>query len=144
MGKTIELNAVCVADWEADYLREINPSNPLKGFFGGISRIIKDAGGTTVTDGVVTAFEDIDGDEHWTPFREEFREESKLEVPPVMRVKVTSHRKVDISHPMWWKDGAGKLAAIQRVPLPAGSLIGGWTLDLRALLDEIRREPDAA
>lgn len=42
------------------------------------------------------------------------------------------------------KTHAGKLAAIQRVPLPAGSLIGGWTLDLRALLDEIRREPDAA
>ena len=42
------------------------------------------------------------------------------------------------------KTHAGKLAAIQRVPLPAGSLIGGWTLDFRALLDEIRREPDAA
>lgn len=39
---------------------------------------------------------------------------------------------------------AGKLAAIQRVPLPVGSLAGGWTLDLRSLLDEIRREPDAA
>lgn len=87
--KTLEVNAVCVADWEADHLREINPSDISKGFLGGITALVKEAGGTTVTDGTVSAFEDIEGDEFWAPFRAEFREESGLEVPPVMRVKVT-------------------------------------------------------
>lgn len=89
--KTIEVNAVCVADWEADHLREIGPGDPTKGFLGGISTLIRDAGGTTVTDGVMSAFEfeDCEGKEFWAPFRAEFQEESRLEVPPVMRVKVT-------------------------------------------------------
>lgn len=97
-AKTLELNAVCVADWESNHLREINPRDPFDGFLGGIASFIKDAGGITVRDGVVSAFESdgvkLDGDEDsdedfWAPLREDYRKESGFEVPPVMRVKVT-------------------------------------------------------
>lgn len=91
--KTLEMNAVCVADWEADHLREINPADPTKGFLGGIASLIKDAGGTTVKDGVFSAFDSIEEDdatdrEFWAQRKAEFQAETGLEVPPVMRVRV--------------------------------------------------------
>lgn len=91
--KTLELNAVCVADWEANHLREINPKDPTKGFLGGIATLIKNAGGTTLEDGVMSAFEDIreeNREENYLePYRTGFQKETGLEVPPVMRVKIT-------------------------------------------------------
>lgn len=87
--KTVELNAVCVADWEANHLREINPADSTKGLLAGIATFIKDAGGTTVKESVVSAFEDIEGEELWKRIREEYQNDQGLEVPPVMRVKVT-------------------------------------------------------
>ncbi len=80
--KTLEMNAVCVADWEANHLREINPSDPTKGFLGGIATFVTEAGGVTVTDGTVSAFEALEDEEFWAPFRAEFREGSGLVVPP--------------------------------------------------------------
>ena len=87
--KTLVANAVCVAEWESNRLMEINPEDPSKAVLGGITELIKEAGGATVTDETVTAFESSEGDEHWACFRNQFRKESGLEVPPVMRVKVT-------------------------------------------------------
>jgi len=91
--KTIELNAVCVHDWESNHLHEITSDDKSDAFLGGIAAFIKGAGGVTVSDGVFTAFEyegaDEGGQDLWANLRNQYREESSLELPPVMRVKVT-------------------------------------------------------
>lgn len=86
---TLELHAVCVKDWEDDHLYEIAPEKPGKGFIGGISALIQQAGGTCVGDVIVPSFEYEGEDPHWEKFREMFREGTGLEVPAVMRVRVT-------------------------------------------------------
>ena len=78
--KTLEANVVCVSDYEDDYIAEVNPKEIPKGFSGGITRFIKDAGGGAIREGEAHRF--------FYPRNLEDTYQPGT-VPTVMRVKVT-------------------------------------------------------
>lgn len=97
-----EGHAVCVADYEEDYLFLLGDILKLKRRLRGMSDFVEDAGGQAVRSAVPNAFEyegdfdpDLDGisdpdeDGFWKGIRDEYRESTGRKNLPVMRVKVT-------------------------------------------------------
>jgi hypothetical protein len=81
--------ALCVADYEENYLYGLCENNELYG----ISSLVKAAGGQTVRSSVPNAFESESEPETEDTFfhdiRAEYRQSSGRVNPPVMRVRVT-------------------------------------------------------
>lgn len=84
----LEMDGVCVKDWEDDRIVQVNPPVIRDAFVGGIARLVCEAGGGTVGDAIVPAFEFSD-DPYWASLREGFQKATGLDVPTVMRLKIT-------------------------------------------------------